>query len=89
MLNNFEKTHERIIEHKVSKALLKQTTVFFVTLGLLIGLWSAGFGLVLNSVGRAEENTTNKIQSISEKVNKNRIKMTELESNLNKFFENA
>ena len=48
IFEQFEKRNEETMKKRIFKAVLSQTTVFFTSLVILLGLWTAGFGIVIN-----------------------------------------
>ena len=81
--NRLKKRSEKVIGHTVAKSLLRQTGIFFISLAILIAIWSAGFGFVLSGQRSIEENIKAEIRTIRTEVINNKINMTKLESKIN------
>ena len=73
---------DQIIDHKVSKTVLKQTGLFFISLAILVAVWSAGFGFVLRGQNSLEKNIKAEIKTINSEVTNNKIQMTEINTEL-------
>ena len=63
-LNKILSDNEKIVEHKVSKTVLKQTGLFFTSLVILIGVWTAGFGFVINLLMKNKDGIINNEQQL-------------------------